>query len=154
MWPLIHHCCPRCPYMGKAEEAPPLARGNPELPEVTGWSLGQTFTQISHELGKRNLGSLYPLGARNVYLLSKQTLEVLLELTLCFPPGRDFQDRCPLIEKARRKLTDISTHISTLRKQRRQNFSLTAFQPALDLLSEGIIEFPTYFSEVSPAEVP
>lgn len=75
IWLLIHHSCPQCPYMGKAEEAEPLAGGNPELPKVTGWSLVQTFTQISHEVGKYNLGSLYPLGARNVYLLSKQTLK-------------------------------------------------------------------------------
>lgn len=58
------------------------------------------------------------------------------------------------MKRTRRKLTDISTHISTLRIPSRQNFSLTAFKPALDLLSEGIIEFPTYFSGVSPAEAP
>lgn len=66
---------PAEPYMGKAGEAEPLAGGNPEFPKVTGWILVQTFTQNSHEVGKRNLGSLYPLGARNVYLFSKQTLK-------------------------------------------------------------------------------
>lgn len=52
IWLLIHHPCPRCPYMGKAEEEELLAGGNPEFPEVTGWILVQTFTQISHEVGK------------------------------------------------------------------------------------------------------
>lgn len=95
-----------------------------------------------------------PSGCQKCVFALQTNSQVLLRLTLCFPPGMDFRDRCPLIKRDRRKLTDISTHISTLRKPSRQNFSLTAFKPAQDLLSEGVIEFPTYFSGVSPAEAP
>lgn len=41
------------PSISRARRALTWAsRGNPELPEVMGWSLEQTFTQISHEVGK------------------------------------------------------------------------------------------------------
>lgn len=95
-----------------------------------------------------------PSGCQKCVFTLQINSHVLLQLTPCFPPGRDFRDRCPLIKMARKKLTDIFTHISTLRHLRRWNFSLTAFQPPLDLLSGGITEFSTYFSGASPAEVP
>ena len=95
-----------------------------------------------------------PSGCQKCVFALQTYFQVLLQLTLCFPTGRDFQDPSPLIKRARRKHTDMYTHASTLGQLRRWNFSSTAFKPSLDLLSKGIMEASIYFNGASPAEVP
>lgn len=95
-----------------------------------------------------------PSGCQKSVFALQTYFQVLLQLTPCFPTGRDFQDRCPLIKRARRKHTNIYTHASALGQLRRWIFSSTAFKPSPDLLSKGIIEASIYFNGTSPAEVP
>lgn len=77
---------------------------------------------------------LVPSGCQKCVFALQTYFQVLLRLTPCFLTGRDFQDRCPLIKRARRKHTDICTRASMLGHLRRWNFSSTVFKPPLNLL--------------------
>lgn len=95
-----------------------------------------------------------PSGCQKSVFALQTYFKVYIRLTPCLLTGRDFQDNCPLLKRARRIHTDIYTHASALRQLRRWNFPSTTFKASLDLLSKGIIEVFTYFNGASTAEVP